>query len=196
MDFKSNNLKPALNWCSSIELASIDSTLCFVFLSETTTCVMNKAHSCCKAKNIAVIDEDKKVSTLRQLCGSSQLHIGSSKEVFVNITDSIFVPIMPECVFSCVDFKFSSPINSVCVFEDNILLFYESMRGPKMQCYNIYRPTKSSILLNFNGPPDNIISIQKGRKMFLLQMNGVLSSVNIADEKNTDHACYSALVGF
>ncbi|XP_059155097.1 uncharacterized protein LOC131940460 [Physella acuta] len=163
----------------SMVLASIESSLCFVYSNTgKVNCEFSKRNHLCCYKNLAIIDENKKVSTLKTFCGESPLEIVSVNRDFIAVGDCTFKTVMEDGAFSCVDFKFSLPVSSVCVFQDYILIFYNKNGTSKVQCCNM--STKSSQEIDFDSQVNTIITIQKGRQVYILLQSGTLKEVEIA----------------
>ncbi|XP_059146242.1 uncharacterized protein LOC131933512 [Physella acuta] len=168
-------------------LASSGSNLCFFYLSRETTCEFDvkrepsHRHSCCN-KNIAILDDNKKLTTLGKGCGESRTHLISLNNVFANISSYTFKrEKLEKNISNFVEFAWDTGYDSVCVFQDTVLIFYNCYGCEpvccKVYCCNFY--TKTTKKLYIDGPGLNVVNFQKGKEVFIIQRDGALRSVKM-----------------
>ncbi|XP_059155096.1 uncharacterized protein LOC131940459 [Physella acuta] len=166
-------------------LASYGSSLCFIHGGKyNSKCEhKHKKEKFCSRRYVVTCDGNKEISTVCEVCQYCKLELVSLNGVFVRIINSTCTKLnSDQNIFGGFQFMYRSSYESLCAFQENILLFSKCKVNSKpsvnVHCYNIY--TKSTQDINFEGPADHIVSFSSGaKKTFILQKNGALRSVNI-----------------
>ncbi|XP_059155111.1 uncharacterized protein LOC131940468 [Physella acuta] len=160
-------------------LASIESTLCVIYSNRNVSeCDFSKltleTHNC-ERKNIAIINPSKSTTIIGKLCGRFSVQLTSLNGTFVIITNNPVQSHSSQDTFSnWVHLGNEANVTQVA-YQDTILIFRDGYEQSYVHCSNLYSRLNQDIKIK--GPTKDIISIQKGRKTFILYTNGSLKSI-------------------
>ncbi|XP_059160858.1 uncharacterized protein LOC131944319 [Physella acuta] len=165
-------------------VVSLGSTLCFTCEKYLRNCPF-ATHKCCMA-TVLLLDENKCLSTLYELCGKhnslSTLFRVNNKIVCVKSNDRYAATrsrIVDPGFLNTVTLNPGNNFIPICVFENDILLFkFNVTHNLTVNIYNLETNslTKTKIP-NVGVRIFNILAIHKDKDTFLLLSNGVLLSV-------------------
>lgn len=170
---------------SNVSIVSLGSKLAFVAVKYQGNCTY--ARHKCRPKAVLTLDENKKLNTLYEVCGKQNMPMR-----LVNVNGKIFNVchaatrscVLDQDSFGVVKFEQTVKFQYVYVFENDILLFYNSdyinysmqLDTVIVHVFNLETKslTTSKIPVVFNGI---VTVIHKEKDMFLLLSSGILLAV-------------------
>ncbi|XP_059159709.1 uncharacterized protein LOC131943548 [Physella acuta] len=182
---------------TKVSAVSLGSKL--AFLSTRCTCDCSYLNHMCRTKAVLTIDENKKMSTLYEVCGKQDrpTHLVSVNGKIFNISRS--TPrsrIHDQDLFQILELDKSVKFDFTCVFENNILLFKNNdytnvstlnnlhrIDDVTVHCYNLETKSLTTTAIPGISFSRNYTAIHKGTDLFVLVSSGALLAVYKADDK-------------